>query len=286
MVTRCRADTLLPCLIQTSTSPSSGRPAPPSSFCHGLFGQGRNWNQIGKQLARDHRVLLVDMPNHGRSEWVDTIDYLDLADRVAGLFSADDPVTLVGHSMGGKIAMVLALRRPELVERLCVVDVSPVTYDNTREFAGYIGAMRGLDLAALERRSDADDRLRDDVPNDTVRSFLLQNLRREGDSWRWQVNLEVLGDQLAELGGWPEERLSDVSPVRRSGALGGRRPLRLRARGVRRGDGPLVPAQPAGDDQGRRPLGALRGARDLPGRPEPVPRRADAERGQPRCRAR
>ncbi len=52
------------------------------------------------------------MPNHGRSEWVDTIDYLDLADRVAGLFSADDPVTLVGHSMGGKIAMVLALRRP------------------------------------------------------------------------------------------------------------------------------------------------------------------------------
>ena len=89
-------------------------------FCHGLFGQGRNWTQIGKELAQDHRVRLVDMPNHGRSEWVDTLDYLDLADRVAGLFSDEDPVTLVGHSMGGKIAMVLALRRPELVERLCV----------------------------------------------------------------------------------------------------------------------------------------------------------------------
>ena len=212
MVTRCRADTLLPCLIQTSTSPSSGRPAPRSSFCHGLFGQGRNWTQIGKQLAQDHRVLLVDMPNHGRSEWVDTIDYLDLADRVAGLFSADDPVTLVGHSMGGKIAMVLALRRPELVERLCVVDVSPVTYDNTREFAGYVGAMRELDLAPSSGAATPTSGLRDDVPNDTVRSFLLQNLRREGDSWRWQVNLEVLGDQLPELGGWPEERLSDVSP--------------------------------------------------------------------------
>jgi pimeloyl-ACP methyl ester carboxylesterase len=106
---------------------------------------------------------------------------------------------------------VLALQHPELVERLCVVDVSPVTYDNTREFAGYIAAMRGLDLAALESRGDADDRLRDDVPNDTVRSFLLQNLRRDGDSWRWQANLEVLGDQLAELGEWPEDRLSDVS---------------------------------------------------------------------------
>jgi pimeloyl-ACP methyl ester carboxylesterase len=179
-------------------------------FCHGLFGQGRNWTQIGKELARDHRVRLVDMPNHGRSEWVATVDYLDLADRVAGLFSDADPVTLVGHSMGGKIAMVLALRRPELVERLCVVDVSPVTYDNTREFAGYIEAMCGLDLAALERRGDADEALRDAVPNDTVRAFLLQNLRREGDTWRWQVNLEVLGDELGELGSWPEDRLSDA----------------------------------------------------------------------------
>ena len=181
-------------------------------FCHGLFGQGRNWTQIGKELSQDHRVRLVDMPNHGRSEWVDTLDYLDLADRVAGLFSDEDPVTLVGHSMGGKIAMVLALRRPELVERLCVVDVSPVTYSNTREFAGYIEAMRGLDLTALERRGDADEALRDAVPNDTVRAFLLQNLRREGDSWRWQVNLEVLGDELGELGSWPEEELSDVQP--------------------------------------------------------------------------
>jgi pimeloyl-ACP methyl ester carboxylesterase len=156
-------------------------------------------------------VRLVDMPNHGRSEWVDKVDYLDLADRVARLFSDDDPVTLVGHSMGGKIAMVLALRRPELVERLCVVDVSPVTYDNgTREFAGYIEAMRGLDLDALERRGDADEALRDAVPNNTVRAFLLQNLRREGDSWRWQVNLEVLGDELGELGSWPEDQLSDV----------------------------------------------------------------------------
>jgi pimeloyl-ACP methyl ester carboxylesterase len=182
------------------------------AFCHGLFGQGRNWNQIGKQLAGDHRVLLVDMPNHGRSAWTDAVDYLDLADRVSGLFSAERPVTLVGHSMGGKIAMVLALRRPELVERLVVVDVSPVTYDNTREFAGYVDAMRGLDLSALRQRSDADEGLRDAVPNNTVRSFLLQNLRREGDSWRWQVNLEVLADHLGDLGGWPAERLSDVPP--------------------------------------------------------------------------
>src|SRR5436190_9661304 len=87
-------------------------------FCHGLFGQGRNWTQHAKALAADHRVLLVDMPDHGRSDWSDHFDYLRAADQLAGMLDADDPVTLVGHSMGGKVAMVLALRHPALVERL------------------------------------------------------------------------------------------------------------------------------------------------------------------------
>ena len=191
------------------------------AFCHGLFGQGRNWTQIGKQLAEDHRVLLVDMPNHGRSEWVDTIDYLDLADRVAGLFSADDPVTLVGHSMGGKIAMVLALKRPELVERLCVVDVSP---GDLRQHAGVRRATSVRCADSTWGRSNVaatpTTRLRDDVPNDTVRSFLLQNLRRDGDAWRWQVNLEVLGRPARRAGRLARGAALGRVPLRRSGALG------------------------------------------------------------------
>jgi pimeloyl-ACP methyl ester carboxylesterase len=179
-------------------------------FCHGLFGQGKNWTTVAKSLAGDHRVLLVDMPHHGRSAWRDRFDYLEMADEVAGLLSADDPVALVGHSMGGKAAMVLALRHPELVERLCVVDVSPVAYPERGQFAGYIRAMRALDLGSLERRSDADAALAEAVPEPTVRSFLLQNLRRDGDRWEWQPNLEVLGRDLAELGGWPEERLAGI----------------------------------------------------------------------------
>src|ERR1700760_4352706 len=86
-------------------------------FLHGLFGQGRNWTGIGKALADQHRVLLVDLPQHGRSDWSEGFDYLEVAEEVASLFSADDPVTLVGHSLGGKVAMVLALRSPEVVER-------------------------------------------------------------------------------------------------------------------------------------------------------------------------
>ena len=81
-------------------------------FCHGLFGQGRNWTQIGKQLAGEHRVTLVDMPHHGRSSWPEEFDYVDVADRVARLLDGDDPVTLVGHSMGGKAAMTLAAAPP------------------------------------------------------------------------------------------------------------------------------------------------------------------------------
>src|SRR5690349_21985292 len=105
-------------------------------FCHGLFGQGRNWTGVAKSLAGEHRTLLVDLPQHGRSAWSEHFGYVEMADAVAGLLSADDPVVLVGHSMGGKVAMVLALRHPELVERLCVVDVAPVDYGGSSEFEG------------------------------------------------------------------------------------------------------------------------------------------------------
>jgi pimeloyl-ACP methyl ester carboxylesterase len=183
----------------------------PIVFCHGLFGQGRNWTQIAKALAPDHRTLLIDLPHHGRSRWSEHFDFVDIADQVAGLLSADDPVTLVGHSMGGKVAMVLALRHPALVARLCVVDVSPVAYGRGSEFAGYIAAMQRLDLDALDQRSDADAALAAAVPSATVRGFLLQNLRREGDSWRWQVNLHVLGEELAEVTDWPEDQLEGTA---------------------------------------------------------------------------
>ena len=189
-----------------------GESGPVLAFCHGLFGQGKNWTTIAKAFAEDHRVLLVDMPHHGRSVWPDRFDYVDVADRVAELFDPADPVALVGHSMGGKAAMVLALRHPELVERLCVVDVSPVDYEERSEFIGYISAMRALDLDALEHRRDADAALTEAVPNPTVRSFLLQNLRRGDDGWSWQPNLPVLDRDLAALGGWPEEALADRAP--------------------------------------------------------------------------
>lgn len=193
-----------------------GESGSPVVFCHGLFGQGKNWTAIGKALAGEHRVLLVDLPDHGRSPRSDRFDYVDYADQVAALLADDlgsgDPVALVGHSMGGKVAMLLALRRPELVERLVVADVAPVPYDHAAGFDGYIAAMKALDLGALERRSDADDVLRDAVPDPMVRGFLLQSLRREHDGWKWLLNLDLLGRDLDLITGWPADRV-DGAPA-------------------------------------------------------------------------
>lgn len=185
-----------------------GETGEPVVFLHGLFGQGRNWTGIAKRLATGHRVLLVDLPDHGGSSWSESFDYIAVADQVAALIRPEGPVALVGHSMGGKVAMVLALRHPELVERLVVVDISPVAHESMDEFGSYIAAMRGLDLSGLRRREDADAALRDAVPNPTVRGFLLQSLRRDGDEWRWQINLDLLARDLPTIGGWPEERLT------------------------------------------------------------------------------
>jgi esterase len=181
-------------------------------FLHGLFGQGRNWTTIGRALSDAHRVLLVDLPDHGRSPWTDRIDYAGMADEVARLLAAGD--TVVGHSMGGKVAMMTALRHREVVERLVVADMSPVTYAGGTEFARFVAAMRGLDLGALSSREDADRALAPAVPDPSVRAFLLQNLRRDlgsGDGgWRWQMNLEVLGRDLDVLTAWPAEDLAGV----------------------------------------------------------------------------
>jgi pimeloyl-ACP methyl ester carboxylesterase len=114
--------------------------------------------------------------------------------------------------MGGKISMLVALRHPELVERLVVVDVAPVPYDHADEFDGYIKAMRAIDLAELARRAEADAALQEAVPDPMVRGFLLQSLRREDDHWRWLLNLELLGRDLDSITDWPEDRLEGSAP--------------------------------------------------------------------------
>ena len=196
-------------------STSLGTTGPRVVFLHGLFGQGRNWTTVAKALADHARVLLVDLPNHGRSAWTETFSYPAMAAMVADLLrraGGGDAYAVVGHSMGGKVAMTLALHHPELVARLAVVDVSPVSNARGQPLRPLRRGMRALDLATLENRARADEHLEPYVPDPAIRSFLLQNLRREPGregAWRWQMNLALLGDHLDAMGSWADP---DVAP--------------------------------------------------------------------------
>lgn len=184
----------------------TGRPR--FAFLHGLFGRGRNWTQIAQALAAEgHASVLFDLPNHGQSGWTDRFSYPGMAAAVAAkidlrLGSAAELV-LVGHSMGGKVAMLTALDHPDLVSGLVVVDIAPGDSDQVHTFTPLVAAMRSLDLTGLASRAEAEARLQEEVPDDSVRLFLLQNLRRRG-GWHWQPNLAMLGDALVEIGGWPK----------------------------------------------------------------------------------
>lgn len=191
--------------IHTQTVGDSGEVV---VFFAGLFGQGKNFTQIAKGLTPDFQSLLVDLPNHGGSGWTQSFDFVGHADLVAehlrATVASDEPVHLVGHSLGGKVAMVLALRHPDLLRSLTVVDISPVSHDSGGEFEHLLGTLMELNVDDLESRSDADKRLQDPIPQDMTRGFLLQSLARTKDGFQWKPNLKLLYESLPKIAEFPE----------------------------------------------------------------------------------
>lgn len=186
--------------------------APTLLIAHGLFGSARNWNVIAKRLSGPRPVIAVDMRNHGESPRFESHSYADLADDLAEVIEAEGaPVDLLGHSMGGKSAMVLALSRPELIRRLVVADIAPTAYSHTQTHL--IEAMRALDLSGLTSRSEADKRLAADIETASVRAFLLQSLDLKSDPPRWRLNLDVLEREMPGIVGWPEPSGAFTGPT-------------------------------------------------------------------------
>jgi pimeloyl-ACP methyl ester carboxylesterase len=179
-------------------------PGPPLLIVHGLYGSARNWGAAARRLAAGRRVIVPDLRNHGESPWADTHGYDDLAADLAALIAAQagGVADVLGHSMGGKAAMMLALTHPGLVRRLVVADIAPVAYAHDQR--GPLAAMQGLDLAGLTTRAEADRRLALVLPDPGLRAFLLQSLdlRAEGGP-RWRLNLPVLGAEMDRITGWP-----------------------------------------------------------------------------------
>ena len=176
----------------------------PVVILHGLYGSGRNWTSVARSLAERYRVFTLDLRNHGASPWDERMDYPAMAEDVAAFLAAQRlaRAAFIGHSMGGKAAMVLALTAPEKVERLVVVDIAPVARETTQD--GAIEAMRALDLRGAVRRGVVDERLRPAVPDNAMRAFLMQNLVPEEDGMRWRINLAALARNMPALIGFPE----------------------------------------------------------------------------------
>jgi esterase len=185
---------------------------PAVAVLHGLFGSGRNWTTIGRSLAARHRVLLCDLRNHGASPWADDMSYPDMAEDVRALLAARglSRAALLGHSLGGKVAMTMALAWPEEVARLVVVDIAPVVYPPT--LMGHVRAMQQLDLSQVRRRSEAERRLAAAIPDAAERAFLLQNLIFEEGRAHWRINLAAIARAMpliSEFPSFPAGRVYD-----------------------------------------------------------------------------
>lgn len=170
---------------------------------HGLFGSARNWHSFAGRLADRVRVYALDLRNHGNSPWTDEMNYAAMAEDVASFIQTHGlaAAAVMGHSMGGKTAMVLALHCPHLVEQFIILDIAPVDYADT--YTPYIRAMQSIDLRALTRRREVDAALKDAIPDEGIRSFLLQNLVQRDGQFGWRVNLTSIANHMPELIGFP-----------------------------------------------------------------------------------
>lgn len=175
----------------------------PLVIAHGLYGSGRNWGVIARRLADQRDAVAVDMRNHGESPRAAAQGYPEMAADLAEVIdSLGGRVDLLGHSMGGKAAMQLALTSGDRIRRLVVADIAPVAYGHDQSH--HARAMRGLDLAGVTSRGEADRRLAAVVEDASLRAFFLQSLdlKAEGGP-RWRLNLDVLEAEMPKIVGWP-----------------------------------------------------------------------------------
>jgi len=180
---------------------------PPLVVLHGLFGSSGNWRGVARALAVSHTVVSVDLRNHGASPWADSMDYVEMADDVLQLIDRLElkRPTLMGHSMGGKVAMALALRHPARISGLIVVDIAPVSYADT--LTPFAEAMRSANVVAAASRSEVQRRLQQAVPDDRVVPFLMQNLVAHNDHFDWRLNLLGISLAMPQLCAFPTSLL-------------------------------------------------------------------------------
>lgn len=187
-------------------SPQEHPRSQPIVVMHGLFGSKQNWKALSKAMAHrlNTRVITLDLRNHGESGHSEEHDYANMVNDVVHFLkeqSVDKPI-VIGHSMGGKVAMNLALKHAAHLDRLVVVDMAPVKVKLSTEFAKYVGSMKEIQDANVKKQSEADTIMKKTVSDLGVRQFLLTNLKRDatGDGYSFRIPFETLGNSLEKLG--------------------------------------------------------------------------------------
>ncbi len=188
-------------LLHTQLTGQPGQPA--VVLIHGLFGSYENLGVIARSLSEQYQVVNVDVRNHGRSGHSTDMNYRQMADDLAQTLDALKlaKVALLGHSMGGKLAMAFALLHPQRVTKLILADIAPVAYPPRHNsiFAG----LEAVDLDKLTSRAEADKQLAEYINEAGVRQFLLKSLVKEHDRFYWRFNLAALKANYAALIGEP-----------------------------------------------------------------------------------
>lgn len=181
---------------------------------HGFFAASRNWRQIAEKLATDFCVYVLDARNHGNSPHCEMMDYDTMASDVVHFISRNtlQNVTLLGHSMGGKTAMWLALNFPDLIENLIVVDIAPIAYKHS--FDPIINSLKNLPLAELSNRKQADILLSEIIHDLSYRQFLLQNLVLKSGGYAWRIDLDIFQKNADAIISFPESH--DCEPFEKS----------------------------------------------------------------------
>ncbi len=181
---------------------------PPLIIVHGLYGSSDNWISIGKSLAENFEVYLPDQRNHGRSPHCDTHNYPAMRDDIAGFMDSQhlEKAILMGHSMGGKTIMHLAVVMPERVESLVIIDIAPLAYtysDHSSQVITHtriLDSMLAVDFDHVHSREDADRQLARTIYSPRVRSFLLKNIERTGSNrYRWRINASAIRAELPSI---------------------------------------------------------------------------------------
>ncbi|MCH2189342.1 MAG: alpha/beta fold hydrolase [Gammaproteobacteria bacterium] len=174
----------------------------------GLFGSCGNWRGFAKELSRQVPVIVLDQRNHGLSPHSKENSYFDLADDLKELITqlGLERISVCGHSMGGKTAMVFALNFPSLLDKLIVLDIAPVEYDHSH--AKILQGMMGIDLKSVSSRSQVDQELSQAIPDKATRMFILLSLAKNENGYFWRLNTQALYENLDLIVGFPSDELS------------------------------------------------------------------------------